>query len=288
MTRVALVTAATARDLDEDLPPLRQALERFDVPHEVAVWDDAKVDWASFDLVVVRSTWDYVPRRDEFIRWAERVSSVSRLANPAAILRWNTDKRYLRELAGRGLPVVPTHWLEPGGAVEIPFESDVVVKPVVSCGAKDTARYAPDQRAPALAHARGLLAQGRGVMIQPYLARLDEAGETAAVYLGGTYSHAIRKGAILGSKVELVEGLFAKEDIRSREPDAAERELADRTLSLVPGGPEGLLYARVDMAPGPDGRPVLLELETTEPSLFFGYAPGSADRFARAIRDATI
>jgi len=283
MSRVALVTAASARELDEDLPPLAAALAAADVSHEIVVWDDPRVDWSAFRLAVVRSTWDYVPRRDEFLAWADRVSALTRLVNPAAILRWNTDKRYLREMSRQGVPVVETHWIEPGDAISIPVPGEVVVKPAVSAGAKDTARYRPGQAAAAAAHAARLQSEGRVVMVQPYLTGLEEAGETAAIFLGGVYSHAIRKGPILKSAVEVVGGLFAKEDIRAREIRPAERALADRVLAAVPGGADQLLYARVDMAPGPDGEPILLEFEATEPSLFFAFSAGSADRMARAI-----
>ncbi|MBI3856591.1 MAG: hypothetical protein HY293_12965 [Planctomycetes bacterium] len=283
MSKVVLVTAASARELDEDLPPLCTALKDAGVLHEVAVWDDPAVDWRAYSLAVVRSTWDYVPRRDEFLAWAARVSSVTRLCNPAEILRWNTDKRYLREMSRQGLPVVPTHWIEPGDRISLPFEGDFVVKPAVSAGSMDTARYTASQKAAASPHVARLQAAGRTVMAQPYLSGIDAAGETAAIFIGGAYSHAIRKGPILQSAVNMVGGLFAKEDIRAREIGGAERELADRALTLVPGGPERLLYARVDMAPGADGRPVLLEFEATEPSLFFAFSEGSAARMARAI-----
>lgn len=283
MSQVALVTAASARELDEDLPPLVAALTAADVSHEIVAWDDPRVDWSAFRLAVVRSTWDYVPRRDEFLAWADRVSALTRLVNPAAILRWNTDKRYLREMSRQGVPVVETHWIEPGDAISIPYPGDFVVKPAVSAGAKDTARYRPGQEDAAAAHAARLQSAGRVVMVQPYLAGLEEAGETAAIFLGGVYSHAIRKGAILKSAVEVVGGLFAKEDIRAREIRPEERALADRVLAKVPDGADQLLYARVDMAPGPSGEPVLLEFEATEPSLFFAFSTGSADRMAQAI-----
>jgi glutathione synthase/RimK-type ligase-like ATP-grasp enzyme len=283
MSKVALVTAAQARELDEDLPPLVAALTAADVSHEVAVWDDPRVDWSCFALVVVRSTWDYVPRRDAFLAWADRVSSMTRLLNPAAILRWNTDKQYLREMSRQGIPVVETHWIGAGDPIDFPFDRDFVVKPAISAGAMDTARYPAGQKSAASAHVARLQSERRMVMVQPYLTGLEEAGETAAVYLGGGYSHAIRKGPILKSAVDLVGGLFAKEDIRPREIRPAERALADRVLSRVPGGPGKLLYARVDMAPGPSGEPVLLEFEATEPSLFFAFSAGSADRMAGAI-----
>jgi len=283
MSRVALITAAEARELDEDLPPLVAALTAADISHEIVVWDDPRVDWRSFELAVVRSTWDYVPRRDEFLAWADRVSAATRLLNPAAILRWNTDKQYLREMSRQGIPVVETHWIGPGDPVTIPFDRDFVVKPAVSAGAKDTARYAPDRKPAAVEHVARLQSQGRLVMVQPYLLGLEEAGETAAIFIGGAYSHAIRKGPILKAAVDLVGGLFAKEDIRAREIRPVERALAERVLSSVPGGSGHLLYARVDMAPGPSGEPVLLEFEATEPSLFFAFSAGSAGRMADAI-----
>lgn len=271
MKRVALVTSAEAKSLDEDLPPLLAALRELGVDAEAVVWDDPKADWDR--LAVVRSTWDYVPRRAEFLAWAD---ARTRLLNPAAILRWNTDKRYLREL---DVPVVPTEWIEPGTSIRLPADRPFVVKPAVSAGAKDTARYAPGDPA-AVEHVRRLQAEGRVAMAQPYLEGLDVHGETGMIFIDRVFSHAIRKGAILRPDVEYVNGLFAKESIGRREPSPAERELAERTLARVTGE---LLYARVDVAPGPDGRPLLLELELTEPSLFFAQSDGAERRLARAI-----
>lgn len=273
MKRVALVTSAEAKGLDEDLPPLLSALRELGVDAEAVVWDDPAADWER--LAVVRSTWDYVPRRDEFLAWAE---ARTRLLNPAEILRWNTDKRYLREL---DVPQVPTEWIEPGASFRLPADRPFVVKPAVSAGAKDTARYAPGDPA-AVEHVRRLRAQGRVAMAQPYLEGIDVRGETGMIFIERAYSHAIRKGAILRPDVEYVSGLFAKESIGRREPTREERELAERTLAQVKGE---LLYARVDVAPGPDGRPVLLELELTEPSLFFAHSDGAERRLARAIAD---
>lgn len=278
MKRIALVTARQARALDEDLPPLVAALASLGAAGEPAVWDDLAVRWQEYDLAVVRSTWDYVARRDEFVAWADRVAGLTRLENPAPVLKWNTDKTYLRELAGAGVRVVPTHWIGPADQARIPFEGDVVVKPTISAGAKDTARHA--DRDAATAHIRALQSRGRSVMVQPYLAALDEAGETALVYVDGVYSHAIRKGPILRPDVRYVDGLYAQEDIRPREADGDQRRLAEAALARNPGP---LLYARADMAPGPDGAPLLLELELAEPSLFFAHAEGSARRLAQAI-----
>jgi hypothetical protein len=282
MKRVALVTAAEALDLDGDLPPLRDALREDGVDARAVVWDDPAVDWSGFAAAVVRSTWDYVPKREAFLAWAERVARATRLFNPPDVLRWNTDKRYLRDLARGGARVVPTTWLHPGEEVRLPDDAPFVVKPTVGAGSMDASRYAPGDRN-AVDHVRRLHSLGRSVMVQPYLRGIDAEGETGMVFLAGTYSHAIRKGAILGGDVEVMGGLFAKEDIRPRRAGAAELALAEQVLSLVPGGRERLLYARVDAAPGPEGDPVLLELELAEPSLFFAQSDRAEVRLARAI-----
>jgi glutathione synthase/RimK-type ligase-like ATP-grasp enzyme len=283
LPRIALATCRELPTGDEDGPVLLAACAAAGLDADWRVWDDAAVDWSSYDLVVIRSTWDYVPRRDDFAAWA---ASVPRLANPADVVDWNTEKVYLRDLAGAGVPVVPTRWLEPGDAVpDLVAGGEVVVKPAVSAGAKDTARYGAADARRAAEHAARLLADGRRVMVQPYLAAVDEVGETAVMHVGGAYSHSIRKGALLraGDGGE-VEGLYRPEEITVRQPSAAERDLAEQALAHVPGGAERLLYARVDLLPGPDGDPVVIEVELTEPSLFLGAVPAAADTLAAAIR----
>jgi glutathione synthase/RimK-type ligase-like ATP-grasp enzyme len=281
MASVAIATITGLDDLDPDQPALTDALAARGVAAAPTGWDDPTVDWSAFDLVVVRSTWDYPERLDAFLGWAEHVSAVSRLANPAAVLRWNTDKRYLAQLSGAGLPVVPTRWVEPGAAFELPT-GELVVKPAVSVGSRDTARYRPDEAAVARAHVERLGGAGRVAMIQPYVPSVDAEGETALLWLGGAFSHAIRKGPLLRPGAEPVEGLFAPEDISARVPSAAELAVAERVLDAVPGGPGALLYARVDLVASPAG-PLVLELELTEPSLFLTYDEGAAGRLADAV-----
>ena len=256
-------------------------LVRAGVRVDAVVWDDPGVDWSDYDLVVLRSPWDYVGRRDEFVAWASRVP---RLANPAGVVAWNTDKRYLAELAAAGIPIVPTEWVGPAHPWTPPTDGEWVIKPAVGAGSVDTGRYdLADHvhRQLAAAHVRRLQVAARLVMVQPYLAAVDTAGETSLLYLGGAYSHAIRKGPMLHGPDFGVEGLFRSEEITARDPSAAEHALAQQALAAIPGGP--LLYARIDLIPGPDGAPVLVEVELTEPSLFLATAPGAADRFAAAI-----
>lgn len=286
LPRIALATCRQLPGGDEDSPPLLAACAAAGLDAEWRVWDDPAVDWDSYDLTVIRATWDYAPRRDDFAAWA---ASVPRLANPSDVVAWNTDKTYLRDLAAAGVPVVETTWLAPGDPLDGVSWTDVVVKPTVSTGSRDTARYVPGEEDRARDHASRLLAAGRPAMVQPYLSGVDELGETAVVHLGGPYSHAIRKGPLLRpGQPDQTEALWRPEDITAREPSAAERELAERTLAAVPGGPGRLLYARVDLLPGPDGTPVLIELELAEPSLFLLTVPAAAERLAAAIRTATV
>jgi hypothetical protein len=292
---VAIATAAEFAGLDDDGPVLLAALSGRGIAAEPAVWSDPGVDWATYDLVVVRSTWDYAPRRDEFVAWAHRVGSVTRLANPADVIEWNTDKTYLRALEAAGLPVVSTDWLVPGDTFAPPVQGEYVVKPSVSAGSKDTDRFragAHDELA--VAHAAEILASGRTVMVQPYLHEVDTAGETALLYIGGEFSHAIRKGPMLTPAGGPVLDLYKEEQIEQRTPSALELEVGDRVLDvlagLAPAGRSDLLYARVDLVPGHDGGPTLIELELTEPSMFLTddgtQGAQSAQRFALAIEAA--
>jgi glutathione synthase/RimK-type ligase-like ATP-grasp enzyme len=267
--RVALATCSELSELDEDERRVLEPLADLGVEAEPRVWDDPEVDWEAFDLTVVRSTWDYVGRREQFLAWAE---SVPRLHNPAEVLRWNTDKRYLAELADAGLPVVPT-WFD-----EVPdLDGELVVKPTESAGARDTGRFASAADAAELAES--IRASGRTAMAQPYLDEIDEHGETGLVFMNGAYSHAFRKGPLLPLNGPPVEGLFAFEHITPREPSPGEREVAQAVMDWVQGRFGAHLYARVDVAPPG----VLLELEVTEPSLFLGQEVGAPRRLAEAI-----
>jgi glutathione synthase/RimK-type ligase-like ATP-grasp enzyme len=275
--RVALATCAEVAEGDEDSPALVRALATRGVEARPAVWDDASVDWAAFELVVVRSTWDYAERRDAFLAWAD---ALPRVLNEVGVLRWNTDKRYLAELERAGVPVAPTRFLAPGEAFEAPDRS-FVVKPAVSAGARHSARYEPSQAAEARAHVARLHGLGRAVMVQPYLDGVETHGETGLVFIGGSYSHSVRKAPLLLPGQPPGEAFYLEEQVVRARPSEAERAVADAALRVAP---EGLLYARVDLVPGPEG-PLVLEVELTEPSLWLSHAAGAAERFADAIAE---
>jgi glutathione synthase/RimK-type ligase-like ATP-grasp enzyme len=219
----------------------------------------------------VRTTWDYFDRRDEFLAWA---AAVPRLLNPAEVLTWNTDKRYLHQLEAKGIPIVPTTWLEPGEGFTPPDRA-FVVKPTVSAGARNTAAY-PAGDTTSAEHVRTLLDQGRRVMVQPYVEAVDAEGETSLLFFDGAFSHAARKAAILTPGGGVSNSIDSRSFVTPADATPEQRELAEAVLRAAP---PDLLYVRVDLLPGP----VLIELEVTEPSLFLRHAPGSAQRFAQAV-----
>ena len=284
---VALVTARAARGLDEDMPPLIAAFAAASASAEIVDWDDDGVDWARFDLALLRSAWDYTERLPEFLAWVDRVAAATLLLNSPPVVRWNSDKHYLRELAHGGVPVVPTTFVEAGADPRPVLEdflrrescAEVVAKPAVGAGSRDARRHVRTDIAEMLAHLRPLLAAGRSMMLQPYLESVDRDGETAVIFIDGHFSHAIRKGPLLPAGAPSTSGLFAPEEITPRVPSAEELEVAERAIAQVPFGE--LLYARVDLIRDPADEPRVLELEITEPSLFFAYAP-AAPRFVSA------
>jgi O-ureido-D-serine cyclo-ligase len=284
---IALVTAAAARDIDEDLPPLESALRAAGADVTITEWDRPH-DWSRFDIALLRSTWDYPQRLAEFLAWAHSVSRQTTLLNPFPVVKWNSDKHYLRELAEKAVPTVLTGFVEPGESpdrriadlLSRPDFDEFVVKPAVGAGSRDAQRFGRDEKEDAARHAQRMLDDNRSVLLQPYLSKVDQLGETALLYFEGEFSHAIRKGPLLKKMEGPTTELFAKETITARVPDAAELRVGAQALQAAPF--DTPLYARVDLIRNEQGEPVVLELELIEPSLFFPFAAGSVERFAAA------
>jgi glutathione synthase/RimK-type ligase-like ATP-grasp enzyme len=283
--RVVLATSTGGLERDADLPLLLDALRAGGVDAQVVRWDEEGYDWAACDSVVIRSTWGYSGRLGEYLRWVDTVAAVTRLHNPAEVVRWNCDKRYLRDLADQGIPAVPTVFLAPGEEVDLPGYERFVVKPSVSAGARDSASYSAAQRSLAEAHVRALHAAGKTAMVQPYLSRIAE-GERALVFLGGEFSHAVRKGPVLTDVGVIDNARVSHQDVMAHQPSDAEIELAASAIGAAPRA-DGLLFARADLALGDDGAPVVMELELIEPFLFLGHSPEGVHRFARTVEEWT-
>ena len=265
--RVATCQQLPEPDVDE--APLAAALDRAGVTHSLVAWDDPHADWDAPVPTIIRSTWNYVHDVDAYLAWIARAAAAAPLWNPPAIVRGNVYKRYLLELARRGVPVVRTMLVERGGTIEPPAER-VVIKPEVGAGSFATRVFEPGDRE-AVAHCAAITARG-AALVQPYLASVDDYGERSLVWIDGELSHAIRKSPRFTGDAESVTGPF---------PIAAEeREVARAALAPIA---DQILYGRVDLARDPSGQPVVMELELVEPSLFFAKHPPSADRFVMAL-----
>ncbi len=278
---VALVTCDELPRPDADLPILVEAFAQAGAVAAVVEWTDRSVDWGAFDAALLRSTWDYVARFDAFRPWLAETAARTRLLNPQPLVAWNLHKGYLLELASAGVAVVPTELVRAGDDADWPALfarfGDLVVKPAVSAGSFATVRVAAGDLAAVRAH--HLEHAGRDLLVQPCLASVVAHGETNLVHLGGRFSHAIHKGPRWAGDLEQSRGLV--------EPTSAERALADEVLAAVAARGLGEpVYARVDMAEGADGRPLLMELELVEPSLFLDRAPDRAARLVEAVLHA--
>jgi len=274
---VALATCVTLPEPDFDERPLLDALAARGIEAGSLAWDDPQADWSRPRLTVLRSTWNYPGLPDAFLAWAERTATRTRLWNPWPAVRWNVHKRYLLELERAGVPVAPTE-LVPRGSARALSEilarrgwRDVVIKPAVSAASFGTLRARPEESATGEAHLRALVAE-RDVLVQRYLPSVEDHGERAIVWIDGRLTHAVRKSPRFSGE---------DESVSSAVPILpAEADLARRAVAAVG---HDLLYARIDVAPGTDGAPVVMELELIEPSLFFPQGPAALERIVDGI-----
>jgi len=286
---IALVTTQAARGHDHDLDILTAALDAADQKWQIVNWDDASIDWSQFSIAVLRSTWDYYARLNEFVAWVDRVSTQTQLQNPAEIVRWNVDKRYLQELSANSIPVMETTFVaQPSDITPELIAQDVIIKPVVSAGSNNTARHRSDAVA-ARAQLDHILANGGVAMLQPYSPTIDSVGETGLVFLSGEFSHAFGKDAVFGEAEQVHNGVHVQEVITAREAKADELALGDAIIKfLVNKFGITPLYARVDMVTNIDGVPEIMEVELTEPSLYLHLDADSPERAATALANAAI
>jgi glutathione synthase/RimK-type ligase-like ATP-grasp enzyme len=279
--RIAIATCAGYEDLKSDDRLLREALAARGLEARTAVWDDEEVDWEGFDACLIRSTWDYHDKHEEFLAWTRRVATAAPLWNPPDLVAWNIDKAYLRELGEGGVPTVPTMWLrrDSGPALErILAEQgweEAVLKPAVDLGARNLSRVrrGEDRGQEKL---EAILAR-HDAMIQPFLPSLEAEGELSLIYIEGTFTHAVRKHPAAGDfRVQVLWG----GTVRAEAPGLRELEIGSQVLAQLASPP---LYARVDLVEGPDGATCLIELELIEPNLYLSESSGSADVLAEAV-----
>jgi glutathione synthase/RimK-type ligase-like ATP-grasp enzyme len=280
--RVALATQDALPQLCADDRLLIPALAAHGVHATAAVWSDPSVDWTTFDAVVIRSCWDYHLRHDAFLTWVAQLERAGvSLWNPPAVIQWNAEKGYLRELGERGVRIVPTRWVERGSAATLHDVlrnagwGAVVVKPAISASAHETWRTSRDAAERDDARFRALVNRGR-VLVQPFMEEVVAAGEWSLVFIGGEFSHAMLKRARSGDfRVQSEHGGSANRG----DPGAGIVEQARRALHA---GANDSVYARVDGCVV-DGEFVLMELELIEPLLWLAEHPDAPARFAAAL-----
>jgi len=281
--RVALVTCERLPSLYGDEEELPARFAAAGVEAEPAVWSDAGVEWSRYDVVVIRSTWDYFERIGEFAAWIDRLEQAGvRLQNPAPLLRWNLDKRYLAELERRGVRIVPTRFFDAGARVDLAALMrqagwhEAIVKPAVSGGAWRTHRVPLAEAAVAQRELDDIL-RSSGALVQPFLDEIAREGEWSFLFFGGVFSHAVLKRPASGDfRVQAQYG-GAHEAIDPPPPSllAAARDVLDAL-------PTPTAYARIDGL-ARDGRFELMEVEVIEPYLFLPGSPGAIDRYVAAI-----
>ena len=273
------ITLVTHRGLPhgaQDDQRLAEALRHRGRSVRFAVWDDEAVDWGLSAVTLLRSTWDYHLAPQAWLAWLDRLEGQTRLINPPTLVRWNTDKRYLGELAGRGAPCLPTVFVEGTASPSLASIaagqawSDVVIKPAIGASARGARRFREAEIAQAGEQHLTLLLQDGAVLVQPYMAVVEQAEERCLVFIGGQYSHAFVKPAFSS-------GAVGHASIRVHQASAAELDMAAQVLAAAPSAST---YARVDLIPGEQG-PMLMELELIEPDMALRLAPGSIERLAQ-------
>jgi hypothetical protein len=284
MLRLALITSVGAADLDADGDLLLPELGRRGIAGIPVGWG-VDFETRAFDGAVIRSASDYIDAPRRFLDWCREASSRMPLANPVDVLAWNSDKRYLRDLERAAVKVVPTLWVGPGESLTgVPWDR-FVVKPVISAGARASATYGRSALPEARRHVDAITAGGVTAMVQPHLSSIDREGEVGIYVIGGEVSHAIRKAGVLRSGAPPAPDLSLGRHQQAVPSPVLEEHVrfARAVLEAVPGGPDRLLYARVDMARGEEGELLLLELECIEPRLFLEHAPARAGAVAGAF-----
>ena len=279
---IAFVTSTAHPDLTPDDRLAVAQLERRHARVAAAIWNDPSIDWAAFDAIIIRSTWDYHHRAAEFRAWIDALEAAGApMWNPPAVLRWNMEKTYLRDLERAGVPIVPTEWLEQGtnpdlgGLLAKRGWMDAVVKPVISAAATRTWRVSHANVLDVGAQFAESLDAG-DVMVQPFMPEIQTRGEWSLMFIDGDFSHAVRKMPTEGDF--RVQTGFGGRSITDQ-PDAEVIRAARRVLDVAPSP---WLYARVDGIETDAGF-VLLELEMLEPALFFSHTTSGAARFAEAV-----
>ena len=261
---------------------LRDALAAHGFTAHRVDWADPTIDWSRFRAAVFRTTWDYVERIDEFRAWLDRAERATRLINAPGTIRWNLDKHYLADLDERGVPPVPTVYLEAGDDTPLATLlarhgwTEGVIKPCISGTARLTNRVT-HATARDVEHSLAPYRARESFLVQPFVSDVLANGEVTLVVIDGVVTHAVRKRPKPGD--------FRVQDDHGgtwapHEPSAEEVAFAERAIAACTPRP---VYGRVDVVRGADGTLQIMELELIEPELWLRAHPEAAERMAGAI-----
>lgn len=282
--KIALMTCDAFPHGDTDDQVLLEAFSVFDVQAQFCVWD-ADDDWSDYDACLLRSVWDYHKRSEAFNSWLEKVTSLTQLLNPIEVIRWNSRKTYLRDMANTGITIAPTHWLTANQTydikqlVSISNADQWFLKPTIGADSIGTCRFKRDAKG--FEKARHHLTKWLpkcDMMLQPYLQSVETFGETSAIFIAGQLSHAVRKIPQAGDY--RVQDTFGAED-RAYQLTPHELTLAQQSMAYLTAKFGGLLYARLDFLHNANGGVYLNEAELIEPSLFFNHSKTAALTLAK-------
>ncbi len=288
VTDTRLLNPVTATDSVQSFHALQEeqrlilALRTKGITVKKLAWDDPAFDWTQTRLAVIRSTWNYYDKLEEFKLWLDRTKTQTRIMNTPEIIQWNLNKRYLNDLADKGINTIKTLFLAPDTAETLTDlfshleTGDIVIKPAVSAGGKDTYRISRRTQADFEPRFKELLST-KALMVQPFQNTILKQGEVSLTFIDGQHTHAIQKTVKKG-EFRVQDSLGGK--VIPYTPTTAEIIFANKAIARCPAAP---LYARVDIINDNDNELALMELELIEPELFFRFAPESADRLANAI-----
>jgi glutathione synthase/RimK-type ligase-like ATP-grasp enzyme len=266
-------------DPDLDIPFAIRAAEQLEIDLVFANWNDKSIAWESFDAAVIRSAWDYVPVRDEFLQFAKDIETRTKLFNSYDVMRWNTDKKYLSNLENKGVPIIPTKFASnideamPAVSWAFGIAEAIAIKPTVGAGARLAGKATTE--AEAIEFVQRILEAKRTVIIQPYISSVDDEGEKAIIVINGEISHVAKKVPALtkGGHGDAAGQLEITNEIRD----------IVKNISNAVNEWDNLLFARVDVVRMGE-KLVLMELELTEPWLFMQFRPEAGVNLFKALK----
>lgn len=272
---------------DPEVLLLQKSLQQLGFQTDIHIWNSQNVDWKKYDLVVIRSTWDYYTHFEQFLKWLKTVSQETKILNPLPVMMWNLDKKkYLSELQAKGVNIIPSVFVEKSDRDEVSkclskWET-IVIKPTVGAWSNMVERFSKLDAA--LQHLQMVIQKCGSAIIQPYCKEIEK-GELSLVFIEDKFSHGLRKIPAKGEFRSQHDGGIGG-SMEAYKPTESEIQFGKQVLKVVAEifKDTSLLYARVDYLVC-DGKCSLMELELVEPYLYPEFEKGMVDLMAKCIQN---